>query len=169
MTIDAEHTSQRIAECEVKVTQGPDTPSLFTPEALHFLSQLHNRFAEARRRLLLDRAARRAALLSGGKLQFPAPTESSMAEWRVADCPADLADRRVEIAGPVTSRTAARALTSGAQVWIADLEDATTPSWRNLLVAYSTLVSVVRDEVRHGKRATIVVRTRGWHLDECMC
>jgi malate synthase len=85
----------------------------------------------------------------------------------VAACPADLLDRRVEIAGPVTPRIAAKALASGAQVWIADLEDATTPSWQNLVRAYGTLVRVVHEPGDHRQRATLVVRTRAWHLEEC--
>ncbi|WP_214325085.1 malate synthase [Nonomuraea sediminis] len=141
--------------------------SLFTPQALDFLAQLHTRFAEARRRLLIGRAERRMTLLNGCKPQFPAFMEASSRNWRVADCPVDLLDRRVEIAGPVTPRIAAKALASGAQVWIADLEDATTPSWHNLVTAYATLVAVVRESGDYRQRATIVVRPRGWHLDEC--
>ncbi|MFI7207916.1 malate synthase [Micromonospora aurantiaca (nom. illeg.)] len=151
----------------MEVTAVPGTRALFTPQALEFLARLHTRFAPIRRRVLSGRAKRRLSLLNGGALRLSELTEPSMTDWRVADCPPDLLDRRVEIAGPVTPRIAARALASGAQVWIADLEDATTPSWQNLLTAYATLVAVVRDPGDHRRRATIVVRPRGWHLEEC--
>jgi malate synthase len=153
--------SMRAAGSQVDVVAATSTRTLLTPDALDFLVRLHTRFAEARRRLLAGRADVRLKLLNGYKPQLPAFTEASVEDWRVAECPADLLDRRVEIASPVTPRTAAKALASGAQVWIADLEDATTPSWRNLLTAYTTLVAAVREVGSHRRRATIVVRPRG--------
>ncbi|MGW4788562.1 malate synthase A, partial [Streptomyces sp. NPDC004230] len=166
MTIDATQQTSSKSTGHVDVTAASSTPALFPPEVIEFLGQLHVRFADARRRLLTGRAERQLQLLGGARPEFPAATEGSLGDWRVAACPEDLLDRRVEIASPVTPRIAQKALASGAQVWIADLEDATTPSWQNMLTAYATLVDVVH-EPSYQRRATIVVRPRGWHLDEC--
>jgi malate synthase len=162
------------------VVEIPGTRDLFTPPLLDFLAVLHRRFRDQRARVLAGRAARSARLLAGGSLEFPYRDRRSavLGDWAVAETPPDLLDRRVEIAGPVSPRIAVNALNSGAQIWIADLEDATTPSWRNLVRGYGALVDAVYGRLDHvgpdgrqyrvnEKTATIVVRPRGWHLDEC--
>jgi malate synthase len=160
-------SAKQVTGSRIELTPAAGTAALFTPQALDFLAQLHTRFAQERRQVLDGRPARRLALLNGGSPPFARFAAEPADRWRVADCPPDLLDRRVEIAGPVTSRIAAKALASGAQVWIADLEDATAPSWQNLLSAYATLVAVVHEPGDYRGRATIVVRPRAWHLDEC--
>ncbi len=103
---------------------------------------------------------------------------SATADWRVAPAPADLVDRRVEITGPTERKMAINALNSGARVWLADLEDANTPHWSNVIGGQVNLADAVRRTIsftgpdgrdyrlRDGDLATIVVRPRGWHLDE---
>jgi len=152
---------------------------VLTPEARTFLGELHERFA-ARRDALLAERTRRAGEIAAGGLDFRADTANIRgARWQVAPAPADLLDRRVEITGPTERKMAINALNSGARVWLADLEDANTPHWENVIGGQVNLMDAVRatiawtapdgreyalrDDVRP---ATIVVRPRGWHLDE---
>ncbi len=150
--------------------------SVLTSEALDFLAELHERFASRRDELL----AARERCPAPGELDFLAATaDVRAAAWRVADAPADLVDRRVEITGPTERKMAINALNSGARVWLADLEDANTPHWANVIDGQVNLRDAVRGTIaytsREGKAyalragvrpATIVVRPRGWHLDE---
>ncbi|MFF2119251.1 malate synthase A [Kitasatospora sp. NPDC058184] len=152
---------------------------ILTPEALAFLARLHDRFAARRTALLAERDRRRAELADGGSLDFLPGTRAVREDstWRVAGAGPGLADRRVEITGPPERRMTVNALNSGARVWLADFEDATTPTWHNLVSGQLNLVDAVErridDTTPEGKRyrigdspATIVVRPRGWHLDE---
>jgi malate synthase len=153
---------------------------ILTPQALEFLAHLHRRFAARRDELLALRAERRTRLAAGETLDFlPETREVREAAWHVAPAPADLADRRVEITGPTERKMAINALNSGAKVWLADLEDANTPHWHNVVSGQVNLFDAVRKQITYtspdGKRyelasdhphAVIVMRPRGWHLPE---
>jgi malate synthase len=153
---------------------------ILAPQALEFLAHLHRRFAARRDELLVRRAERRARLAAGETLDFLPETRAVReAAWQVAPAPADLADRRVEITGPTERKMAINALNSGAKVWLADLEDASTPTWHNVVAGQVNLFDAVRKQISYtspeGKRyelasdrphAVIVMRPRGWHLPE---
>jgi len=153
---------------------------ILTPAALEFLAGLHTRFADRRDELVAARAKRRAEASRTGQLSFLDETrEVRESDWKVGDAPADLADRRVEITGPTERKMAINALNSGARVWLADLEDANTPHWTNVVAGQVNLFDAVRGDIsftspegksyalKEGVRhAVIVMRPRGWHLDE---
>lgn len=152
---------------------------ILTPEALDFIAELHSRFAGRRAELLVERQRRRAAIAAGASLDF-LPDTSPIREddsWRVAEPAAGLVDRRVEITGPTDRKMTINALNSGAKVWLADLEDANTPHFTNVIDGQVNLYDAIRRRIdftsEEGKRytlgdetATIVVRPRGWHLTE---
>ncbi|MFF0416465.1 malate synthase A [Kitasatospora sp. NPDC004745] len=152
---------------------------VLTPEALAFLARLHDRFAGRRAELLAERGRRAAALAAGGTLDFLPETRAVREDlgWRVAGAGPGLEDRRVEITGPPERRMTVNALNSGAKVWLADFEDATSPTWHNLVSGQLNLIDAIERRIDEttpdGRRyrigaapATIVVRPRGWHLDE---
>ncbi|MCB1280157.1 MAG: malate synthase A, partial [Salinibacterium sp.] len=152
---------------------------VITPEALQFLTELHDRFAGPRHDILAARMKVRYNLGNGRNLRFLPETESirSDPEWRVAGAGPGLEDRRVEITGPTDPKMAINALNSGANVWLADLEDATSPTWGNIVGGQLTLFDAVRGQLEFtgedGRKysvgettPTIVVRPRGWHLVE---
>lgn len=165
---------------EVRGVPVPRAEEILTPAALDFVAGLHRRFSGRRAELLAARAARRAQAASAGRLDFLTETASvRAADWTVAPAPADLTDRRVEITGPPEPKMAINALNSGARVWLADLEDANTPHWRNVvggqLVLHDAIRGTLRFDSPEGKQyrlatdrrlATIVARPRGWHFDE---
>jgi malate synthase len=158
----------------------PGADSVLTPEALAFVADLHRAFDQRRREILGRRAARRrelAAHPAGAPLDFPAETAAvRAAEWQVAPSPADLTDRRVEITGPVDRKMMINALNSGARVFMADLEDACSPTWANIVDGQLNLMDAVRGTLSmdtggkayrlNERTATLVVRPRGWHLEE---
>src|ERR1044072_5925600 len=153
---------------------------ILTPQALEFLAGLHARFADRRDELVAARAKRREEASRTGKLDFLAETRDVReGGWQVASPPADLTDRRVEITGPTERKMAINALNSGAKVWLTDLEDANTPHWTNVVSGQVNLYDAVRRTISfsspEGKSyalkdgvapAVIVMRPRGWHLDE---
>jgi malate synthase len=152
---------------------------VLTAEAVDFIAGLERTFGPERKRLLGDRATRQRRFDAGEKPDFPAETRAVRdSEWTVAPLPKDLLDRRVEITGPVDRKMVINALNSGADVYMADFEDASTPTWDNLLEGQMNLMDAVRREIafddpqtgRHyalaDKIATLLVRPRGWHLDE---
>ncbi|PZS37033.1 MAG: malate synthase A [Pseudonocardiales bacterium] len=162
---------------------GPDverSDEVLTDEALAFVAGLHRRFAATRNDLLRRREERRAEVARTGTLDFlPETGHIRDGDWTVAPAPADLQDRRVEITGPTERKMMINALNSGAKVWLADLEDANTPHWRNVISGQVNLRDAVAgtasltgpDGREYRLRtdaplATIVVRPRGWHLDE---
>ncbi|HEX5428063.1 MAG TPA: malate synthase A, partial [Pedococcus sp.] len=167
---------------DITVTGGPVERSeqVLTEEALAFLAELQERFGPTREELLKARATRRAEVSKTGRLDFLEDTrEVREGDWRVADAPADFRDRRVEITGPTERKMAINALNSGAKVWLADLEDANTPHWANVIGGQVNLHDAVRRTIElttpQGKHyalkdprgiPTIVPRPRGWHLDE---
>ena len=153
---------------------------ILTPEALSLLADLHRRFDGERKRLLLERAARQARLDAGEEsLGFPEETAAIRnGEWTVPAAPADLQDRRVEITGPVDRKMIINALNSGAKCFMADFEDASTPSWTNMMDGQVNLRDAVHRRIdftdpANGKtyalkedHAVLIVRARGLHLDE---
>jgi malate synthase len=153
--------------------------SVLTPEALGFVAQLHRSFNQRRQRLLDERSARQARFDAGELPDFLPNTlhVRSDPDWRVAPAPADLNDRRVEITGPVEPKMMINALNSGAKVFMGDFEDALSPTWQNVVTGQWAVAEAVRrrlsfqtDEKAYalddGPLATLVIRPRGWHLDE---
>lgn len=153
---------------------------ILTPAALAFVEALQLRFGARRDELLLARSARHDQASRTGRLDFLPETESvRAAEWTVAPAPADLQDRRVEMTGPTDRKMTINALNSGARVWLADLEDASTPHWTNVVGSQVNLYDAVRHDIAYvspdgrsytveaqAERPAIVVRPRGWHFDE---
>src|SRR5579875_3664108 len=149
---------------------------VLTDEAVGFVGLLHREFAPARERLLARRAERWARIRDGEVPDFlPGTRAIREGSWTVAPVPPDLRDRRVEITGPVDRKMMINALNSGASTFMADLEDATSPTWDNLVSGQANLVDAVRGTIaytspdgrtyRLGERvATLLVRPRGWHL-----
>lgn len=163
------------------VVTGPSVAGsdrVLTPEALAFVADLQRRFGAVRLDLLRRREERQAALDAGERLGFLAGThEIRESDWTVAPAPADFDDRRVEITGPAEPKMMINALNSGARVFMADLEDALSPTWANVVGGQAALMDAVRGELtfdapdgkayRVGERpAQLVVRPRGWHLVE---
>jgi malate synthase len=153
---------------------------ILTPEALQFLTELHHRFASTRHERLADRQRRRYEIGNGRDPKFRDDTRSIRedASWRVAGAGPGLEDRRVEITGPTDPKMTVNAMNSGARVWLADQEDATSPTWRNVIGGQLSLYDAIREQLEYtspeGKEyrvtaertPTIVMRPRGWHLVE---
>ncbi|MFE6997375.1 malate synthase A [Microbacterium sp. NPDC057659] len=153
---------------------------ILTPAALAFLTELHHRFAGRRHDRLADRMRRRFEIGNGHDPRFRADTRHIRddADWRVAGAGPGLEDRRVEITGPTDPKMTVNALNSGAKVWLADQEDATSPTWDNVIGGQLSLHDAIRGTLEHtssdGKvyrvtaeqTPTIVMRPRGWHLVE---
>ena len=175
-----ENELARAAEgVEVLGELGPGFDRILSPEAIGLVAMLERRFGDERRRLLARREEVQARLDAGEKPDFLAETAAvRAADWRVAPLPDDLLDRRVEITGPVDRKMVINALNSGASVFMADFEDATTPTWSNLIEGHINLRDAVRREIEFrdpnsgkeyslaDKTATLLVRPRGWHLQE---
>jgi len=166
---------------QVLAESGEGFDRILTPEALAFLTRLHDQFAGRRHDRLDARMQRRAAIDNGRDLRFLDETRGIRedASWRVAGPGPGLEDRRVEITGPTDPKMAINALNSGAKVWLADQEDATSPTWANVIGGQATLRDAIRGELEftspEGKEyrvadpnrtPTIVMRPRGWHLVE---
>ncbi|RFA15714.1 malate synthase A [Subtercola boreus] len=170
-------TADRI---EIRGADAARFDEILTPDALTFVTRLHDAFAHRRQERLHARMERRVTVENGRDLRFLAATASIRADdtWRVAGAGPGLEDRRIEITGPVDRESAVRALNSGARVWGADLEDATSPTWPNIVEGQLTLFDAVRrqleytdddgrtERLRTGELPTIVMRPRGWHLVE---
>ena len=153
-------------------------PTIMSDEALTFVDDLARRFGPRRRELLAARAARQTRLDAGERPGFLAETSDvRAADWRVPPAPADLNDRRVEITGPAEPKMMINALNSGASCFMVDLEDSLSPSWENVQLGHVSIAAAIRRELRFenpdGKQyrlndeiATLLVRPRGWHLEE---
>ena len=156
----------------------PGVDGILTADALAFLADLQATFGPRREALLQARRDRQAAIDGGADLDFdPATAELRASDWTVPPAPTDLDDRRVEITGPAEPKMMINALNSGARVFMADLEDALSPTWANVIGGQVALRDAVRGELaftspegkayRVGERpAQLVVRPRGWHLEE---
>ncbi|MEV7214729.1 malate synthase A [Kitasatospora cineracea] len=162
---------------------GPPVPraeEVLTAGALQFVADLHRAFEGRRRELLAARRERRAEIARTGTLDFlPHTADVRSGDWQVAPAPRALTDRRVEITGPTDRKMVINALNSGAKVWLADFEDATAPTWENVVSGQINLTDAFEGRIDftspQGKAyalkpaaelATVVVRPRGWHLDE---
>ena len=151
---------------------------ILTPNALEFIRDLHRMFNKQRKLLLQIRQDRQEEINQGVKLVFlPNTSNIRNSEWSVSPIPADLQDRRTEITGPVDRKMVINALNSGAKVFMADFEDASTPSWNNLLDGQINLRDAIRKQIdftaENGKKyslneyvAVLKVRPRGWHMEE---
>jgi malate synthase len=163
---------------EVLPPVSPAFAEVLTPKALAFLAGLHRAFESRRRELLSRRASVQAELDAGGLLNFlPETADIRQGDWKVAPIPTDLLDRRVEITGPVDRKTVINALNSGARMFMADFEDAHSPTWDATIQGQLNLRDAVRGIITYtspeGKQyslarqtATLLVRPRGWHLHE---
>jgi malate synthase len=150
---------------------------MLTLPALTLVAQLHRQFEPVRRQLLAARVARTAQLDAGSRLDFlPETAQVRAGDWKIAPLPAALQKRRVEITGPVEAKMVINALNSGADAYMTDFEDSNAPLWANQIQGQINLFQAVRRTLRleqagkvyalNDNVATLLVRPRGWHLDE---
>jgi malate synthase len=160
----------------------PGAEEILTPSALEFLGELERRFRDDRASLLARREERQRAIDAGHDSLGLLPSTSAVRfdpDWRVAETPPDLLDRRVEITGPAEPKMMINALNSGASCFMADFEDALSPTWENVVAGQAAVRDAVRGTLAYDSPdrkayrlrddaplATLVVRPRGWHLPE---
>jgi malate synthase len=159
---------------------GPPAPraeEVVTPEAVEFVADLERRFG-ARRRELLEARAERQEQIDAGELPdfLPETREIRQSTWVIEPVPAGLLDRRVEITGPTDRKMVINALNSGARMFMADFEDANSPTWANLVEGQANLTDAIERTIEletpqkayrlNDETATLLVRPRGWHLPE---
>lgn len=153
--------------------------SILTADAMEFIAHLHRKFNETRKELLAKRIQRQKEIDTGAMPDFLLETKSIReSEWTVALLPKDLLDRRVEITGPVDRKMIINALNSDANVFMADFEDSTSPTWNNIIEGQINLRDAVNGTITYynkesGKKyslnektAVLMVRPRGWHMEE---
>ncbi len=163
----------------VRGTMHPRFDEIVTPEALAFIATLDSEFAGRRADLLQHRRVQARRVNAGMNLDFLPETAAIREDpdWRVAPIAPGLEDRRCELVSPANRKMAVHALNSGASVWLADLEDATAPSWKNIIGGQLNLFDAVRGQLTYDAaggetwsvgehRPTLVMRPRGWHLCE---
>ena len=162
--------------CAAEPPEG--TEAMLTDEALQFVADLHLRFNDRRRELLEARVIRQTSIDAGEEYHFLSDTASvRYGDWRVPPPPPDLEDRRCEITGPTDRKMVINALNSGAKVFMADFEDSNSPTWANVVHGQQNLYDAIRRQVDfvadtaksyelNETTATLMVRPRGWHLDE---
>src|SRR5438105_10084589 len=170
--------SMRTVEAEIRAPGTEGFPDVLTPNALDFLGRLHREVEPTRVERLASRAEVAERLRSGGTFQFLSDTaEIRQKDWRVADVPKDLRIRKVEITGPTDRKMVINALNSGASVYMADFEDANTPTWHNMVEGQRNLIDAVERRISfknpdgrayklNDEIATLVVRPRGCQLGE---
>ncbi len=156
----------------------PGMDRILTPAALEFVTTLQRSFNGRRKELLKRRLLIQAAIMEGKTPDFLAETAAIRSgDWRVAEVPGDLQDRRVEITGPVSRKMMINALNSGANTFMADFEDANSPTWFNSIDGQINCMDSVRGTIEYdnsdGRKyrlndevSTLLVRPRGWHLEE---
>jgi len=155
----------------------PGFEAILTPDALALVAQLHRAFEPRRQALLQARAEQTKRLDAGARPDFLADTKNVReSDWSIAPLPKDLECRRVEITGPVERKMIINALNSGADAYMTDFEDSNSPSWENQITGQINLKDAVRRTISleqggksyklNDKIATLLVRPRGWHLDE---
>jgi malate synthase len=157
---------------------GPDQDAVLSTAALAFLAKLHRTFDARRRQLLRTRVERQARLDAGERLTFLPATQAIRDDpkWRVGPIPGDLQKRHVEITGPTDKKMLINALNSGADMFMADFEDANSPTWANMVQGQANLTAAIeraltfatseKNYALNRNIATLMVRPRGWHLDE---
>lgn len=168
-----------MSHISINCPRGPRFNEILTSEALAFLTELHDLFAGTRNDLLARRVVNRANFASGRRPEFLHSTRHIREDetWSVAGAGPGLEDRRVEITGPTDPKMTCNALNSGAKVWLADLEDATSPTWNNIIGGQISLYDAIRRQLvfESGNKTytiteevtpTIVMRPRGLHLPE---
>lgn len=170
--------SQFMHDVQIRGEITPAYAEILTPEAIAFVAQLAHAFGDRRGELLANRGERQKLIDAGELPNFlPQTRHIREGDWMVAAIPPDLHDRRVEITGPTDRKMVINALNSGASVFMADFEDANSPSWSNLLQGQINLRDAIRRTISfvspEGKRyqlnehvAVLMVRPRGWHLEE---
>jgi malate synthase len=170
-------SSSKPAGLEVRGPLEGRTAEILTPEALELVAELEARFGSRREELLRRRTRRRAAIEAGVLPGFLEETRTIReADWQVAPPPPDLVERQVEITGPVDRKLMINALNSGASAFMADLEDASSPTWANCIGGQANLLDAVERTIElrtdektyrlNERTATLLVRPRGWHLVE---
>ena len=171
-------TARATERVQVTGARMPDFERVLTDDALEFVARLHREFNPTRETLLRARTERQRELDSGARADVLSSTARIReSDWRVQLAPRDLDDRRVEITGPVERKMMINALNSGASCFMADFEDALSPTWENIVTGQGNLIDAVRRELTfqnpdgkvyslNEKTATLLVRPRGWHLLE---
>jgi len=168
-----------MADTEVAPTTVERAEEVLTQGAIDFVADLHRRFDVPRVGLLAARAERRAEIAVTGRLDLlPQTSQVREAAWSVAPAPPDLTDRRTEITGPTERKMTINALNSGARVWLADHEDANSPTWSNMVAGQLNLIDAIERRISFTapdgrayalsaeRLPAIVFRPRGWHLTE---
>ncbi len=171
-------SSTIISGLEIRGPMNPGYAEVLTPEACAFLAGLLEKFGPRRLELLAKRVERQHAIDAGQLPDFlPETAQIRGGNWQVAPIPPDLLDRRTEITGPVDRKMAINALNSGAQCWMADFEDANSPTWENVMEGQLNMRDAARLTLTYaspeGKKyalkekiAVIIARPRGWHMEE---
>jgi malate synthase len=167
-----------ISGLEITGPLQPGYAEILSPEACAFLRTLQEQFGPRREQILARRAERQKEIDAGKMPDFlPETAHIRGGDWKVPPPPADLLDRRTEITGPVDRKMAINALNSGAQCWMADFEDANSPTWENVITGQINMRDAIRRTIAFTspegksyalkeKTATIVARPRGWHMEE---
>jgi malate synthase len=170
--------STTISGLEVRGPLHPGYAEILTPEAAAFVAGLFEKFGPRRLELLARRVERQRAIDAGQLPDFlPETAAIRGGDWKVAPIPPDLLDRRTEITGPVDRKMSINALNSGAQCWMADFEDANSPTWENVMDGQVNMRDAARRTITYtspeGKQyalkekiAVIIARPRGWHMEE---
>ncbi len=162
---------------ELARTSAPRAEEVLTPEAVAFVTELERRFGRRRRELLEARAERQARIDTGELPDFRQETrEIREGDWTIDPVPVGLLDRRVEITGPTDRKMVINALNSGARMFMADFEDANSPTWANMVEGQANLTDAIERTIDfetpekayrlNAETATLLVRPRGWHLLE---
>jgi malate synthase len=162
---------------ELAHTSAPHAEEVLTPEAIAFVTELERRFGRRRRKLLDARAERQARIDAGELPDFlPETREIREGDWTIDPVPPGLRDRRVEITGPTDRKMVINALNSGARMFMADFEDANSPTWANMVEGQANLIDAIERRIDfetpekayrlNAEAATLLVRPRGWHLPE---
>ena len=163
---------------EIKGELTHETAEILSYPALEFLAEMTREFRARRDALLVERARKWQALQEGGTLDFlPETKDIREGDWKVGSIPADLQDRRVEITGPVDRKMVINALNCGAKMFMADFEDASSPTWENMTEGQVNMRDAINRSIHftnakgkeyklNDETATLLVRPRGWHLDE---
>lgn len=163
----------------IKGTKTAQQDQILTPDAITFLGELHRKFEGERQVRLAARKERQVKLGASGMLDFAPETKAVReGDWKIGPIPKDMTDRRVEITGPVDRKMVINALNSGARMFMADFEDASAPTWENLIEGQANLRDAIAGTISYSdpasgksyalgeKIAVLMARPRGWHLDE---